>query len=239
MKTNQLTSEQISLIYDFCYDHDVLEYEIQTELVDHLATAVEKQMSEKPEIAFKEALIDAYYLNFGVDGFKNIVKSKRQLFRNQYDHLFLRFLGSFFKLPRIILTLSIILTLFSSLHYLDHRRIILLVSACILGFFFLLFITLDNLTNRYKIKLEDNEKSFLIVDYFNRLKLRVNQSGSLLYFVIIYFFKPFRAEQAAWLDLLGSALIVLLFISYYALMFYMPKLVKQHFTAQFPQFIKS
>jgi len=239
MSITQLTSEQISLIYDFCYKHDVLEYEIQTELVDHLATAVEKEISENPGIDFNEALIDAFYLNFGIDGIRKIVKSKRQSFRNQYDQLFLRFLGSFFQLPRIILTFALILTLFSSLHFLDQRRIILLISLGFLYSYLLLFFTLDIFTKRYKIKLEDHEKSFLIVDYFNRLKLRVQQSWSLLYFLIYFFLKPFKSPQNAWIDLLGCTLIVLLFISYYALMFYMPKLVKQHFTEQFPQFVKS
>lgn len=239
MKTTQLSPEQISLIYDFCYKHDVLEYEIQTELVDHLATAVEDKLTETPEIPFKEVLIDVYYLNFGVDGFKEIVKSKRQSFRNQYDQLFLRFLGSFFQLPRIILTLALILTLFSTLHYLEQRRIVLLISVGVLFVFYVLFGILDYFTSRYKIKLENHEKSFLIVDYFNRLKLRVNQSGSVLYFLMLFFFKPLRTHQPAWIDLLGCALIVLLFISYYALMFYMPKLVKQHFTEQYPQFVKS
>jgi len=239
MRNTQLTLEQIELIYDFCYNHDVLEYEIQTELVDHLATAVEKQMSEKPELAFKEALIDAFYLDFGIDGFKEIVKSKRQSFRKQYDQLFLQFLGSFFQLPRIVLTLALILTLYIALHYLDQRRIILIISASILVVFYLLFGMLDFLTNRFKIKLKNNEKSFLIVGYFNRLKSLVNSSGGVLYFVMIFFFKPFRSPQTAGIDLLGSTLIVLLFISYYALMFYMPKLVKQHFNDQFPQFVKS
>lgn len=237
MNTHTLTPEQIEAMYDFCYDHDVLEYEIQTELVDHLATAVENQLSENPETSFKEALIDYYYLNFGIDGFRKIVKSKRRSFRNQYDQLFLRFLGSFFQLPRIILTLALILTLFTSLHFLDQRRIILLFSASILVIYFIMFMAINIFTNRFKIKLEDNEKSFLIVDYFNRLKRRVNQSWSLFYILCFFFLKPFRAPQTAFIDLIGSALIVLLFISYYALMFYMPKLVKQHFIEQFPQFV--
>jgi hypothetical protein len=239
MKTTQLSPEQISLIYDFCYEHDVLEYEIQTELVDHLATAIEVQLAEKPEIPFKEALIDAFYQDFGIHGLREIIKSKRKSFRNQYNQLFLRFLGSFFQLPRIILTLAMILTLFSTLHFLEQRRIVLLISIGILFVFYVLFGILDYFTSRYKIKLENQEKSFLIVDYFNRLKLRVNQSGSVLYFLMLFFFKPLKSNQPAWIDLLGCTLIVLLFIAFYALMFYMPKLVKQHFTEQFPQFVKS
>jgi len=240
MRNTQLTLEQIELIYDFCYDHDVLEYEIQTELVDHLATAVEKQMSENPESAFKEALIDAFYTNFGPDGIRQIVKCKRQSFKNQYDQLFLRFLYSFFQLPRIILTLGLILTLFTALHYLDQRRIILIISAGILFSFLLSYIILDLFTKSHKIKLKDYGKSFLIVDYFNhRLKMRVNQSFSLLYLLCFFFLKPFRSPQTVGIDILGCTLIVLLFIFYYALMFYMPKLVKQHFTDQFPQFVKS
>jgi hypothetical protein len=239
MTERKLTPEEIALIYDFCYDHDVLEFEIQTELVDHLATALESQLSENPETPFKETLIDYYYDNFGINGFREIVKSKRQSLRNQYNKLFLRFLGSFFRLPRIVLTLTLFLTLFSSLHFLNQRRIILLISAIILFALVLLYNSLDIFTQRFKIKLTGDEKSFLIVDYFNRLKNRAQQSWSLFYFLMVFFAKPFRAPQSALIDLLGSTVIVLLFIYYYALMFYMPKLVKQHFTEQFPQFIKS
>lgn len=236
--SKQLTPEQIDDLYDFCKDHYVHEYEIQTELVDHLATSIENQLEQEPDTSFHKALLDAYNA-FGFEGFDQLAKSKKHAFRKSYDLLFLNFLGSFFQLPRIILTLTLTLILFTSLHYLDQRRIILAFVACILITFYLLVWCLDIFNNRLKMNQKGKEKSFLIENYFYRIKLRVQQIASGLNIALILFLRPFKAQQAAWLDLLGSTLIVLLFIIFYALMFYMPKLVKQHFEEQYPQFVKS
>lgn len=223
-------------LFTFCYKRGVKEYEIQEELVDHLATAIETLQEQQSTIGFQEALNHAY-AEFGNMGFEQLVKSKKRAFRNQYNRLFLKFMGTFFRLPRIILTLALILILFTIIRFIEPTKI---VTTYTLGILFAFHFWNSNSYHsaRYGIS-KLGIKSFLLENYFNRLKSRANDiifgfNVSFLLFTI-YFSVP----ENAWFDLLISFLLVLIIIYYYATMFYMPKLVKRHFEERFPQFVKS
>ncbi len=64
MKVNQ---EQIASLYAFTKKHYVEFYDLQTELVDHLANAIEAQWENNPEIPFEEAL-QIEFKKFGIFG---------------------------------------------------------------------------------------------------------------------------------------------------------------------------
>jgi hypothetical protein len=42
METRKLTEDEVDRLFAFCAKHYVPEYDLQLELVDHLATAIEK-----------------------------------------------------------------------------------------------------------------------------------------------------------------------------------------------------
>ena len=52
----KITKAEINQLFDFTQKHYVEFYDVQVELVDHLANAIEAQWSENPEISFEEAL---------------------------------------------------------------------------------------------------------------------------------------------------------------------------------------
>lgn len=238
MIERKLTQEEIDELYLLCYKLKIKEYEIQSEIVDHLATSIESQFALKPKVSFNEAMINACR-SFGMNEFNEFVKSKHQTFRKQFNLLFWKFLGTFFQLPRVILTVSLTITLYTSLHFLDHRKTVLVFTAIALSAFYMVFIAIDYFTGYLRINLKSTERSFMIINYFNQIKLLASRSGALLYFLLAFFFKPFIASRGIFIDMLGSFFIVLLFISFYALLFYMPKMAKQHFEEQFPQFIQN
>lgn len=51
-----LTNEQIQSLFTFCEKHFVKYYDVQVELVDHLANAVELEMQTNPKYSFERAL---------------------------------------------------------------------------------------------------------------------------------------------------------------------------------------
>jgi hypothetical protein len=69
-----LTGDQIGRLYKFCEKHYVRQYDVQTELVDHLATAIEEKMDADKNISFERAL-EEVYSGFGVMGFAPVVSS--------------------------------------------------------------------------------------------------------------------------------------------------------------------
>ncbi len=68
----KLSKEQIQKLYTFTHQHYVEYYDLQTELVDHLANAIEEQWQENPKLSFDEAL-QIEFKKFGVFGFMDVV----------------------------------------------------------------------------------------------------------------------------------------------------------------------
>jgi hypothetical protein len=72
-----LTKEQIDHLFDFCEAQGVKYYDVQVELVDHLANAIEKELAEHPDWPFQKAL-DVVFVSFGHENFKPLVREKQK-----------------------------------------------------------------------------------------------------------------------------------------------------------------
>ncbi len=70
-----LTKEQIDYLFDFCQANGVVCYDVQVELVDHLANAIEKEVAEHPDWSFQKAL-DVVFVSFGSQKFAPLVAEK-------------------------------------------------------------------------------------------------------------------------------------------------------------------
>ena len=71
----KLTSSQIDHLFTFTRQHSVEWYDLQSELVDHIANAIETQWQENPNRSFDEAL-QLEFKKFGVFGFMDVVEKK-------------------------------------------------------------------------------------------------------------------------------------------------------------------
>lgn len=98
-----LTDTQIEHIYSFTKRHYVEWYDVQTELVDHLANGIENQWKTKPEISFEQALNNEFR-KFGVFGFSDLVEQKTNALNKQYRKQVFKYLKAYFKFPKIIAT---------------------------------------------------------------------------------------------------------------------------------------
>ena len=97
----KLTTEQIDRLYQFTRQHYVEWYDLQTELVDHLANSIELQWQENPKIDFEDAL-KIEFKKFGVFGFMDVVEKRQAALGKKYNHLIWKHFKSFFKIPQII-----------------------------------------------------------------------------------------------------------------------------------------
>ncbi len=233
MEARKLTPEEINQLFDFCRKHNVKEYEIQVELVDHLATSIEIQLEQNVSLSFYEA-INVTYNNFGINGFKEIVKTKRRMFRRTYNILFLKLLATFFQLPRIILTLALTISLYFGFRYFDESQALLKTIGSIAIFLNILYMAITLPPHQ-----KEGERSFIITYYFNRLRISTGLILSGLFFITTHSGEYFSVQKAEWLNFLISFLTVFIFIITYVLMIYMPKLLNQHFKEQFPHILYS
>lgn len=102
----KITKDQINQLFAFTKKHLVEHYDIQVELVDHLANAIEEQWKENPNILFEDAL-HKEYKNFGVFGFSGLVEQKESALKKYYIKRLKKELLAFISVPKVIITLCL------------------------------------------------------------------------------------------------------------------------------------
>ena len=107
----KLNPSQIDRLYTFTRQHYVEYYDLQTELVDHLAHAIEAEWEQNPQFSFEEVLNNEFK-KFGVFGFMDVVEKRQIALGKKYNRLVLKHFKEFFTVPKIIVTSSLIACLF-------------------------------------------------------------------------------------------------------------------------------
>ena len=99
--TKPLTDAQIDALFDFVKSKYVDFYDVQVELVDHLASEVETRMAETPGVTF-EAALQQVYRGFGIFGFSDLVEQKQIAVNKHSRVLWWRCVKSLFRLPMLV-----------------------------------------------------------------------------------------------------------------------------------------
>lgn len=99
-----LTEDQIQYLYTFCIKHYVRYYDLQVELVDHLAASIENEMQQDSKLTFDKAL-NKVYNSFGITGFSNVISEKQVALAKSYQMDFWQNFISFFTIPKVALTI--------------------------------------------------------------------------------------------------------------------------------------
>ncbi|MDG2433101.1 hypothetical protein [Flavobacterium sp.] len=146
----KLTTEQIDQLFLFTRQHYVEWYDLQSELVDHLANAIETDWEQNPTISF-EAALQNEFKKFGVFGFVDVVEKRRGVLKKKYYKIVCEYFKDFFSFPKIISTIAAILGLFIILKLSVNSRYIFI------GIYLLLFVAMfyelyKNHQNRKKRK---------------------------------------------------------------------------------------
>lgn len=135
----KLTAYQIEKLYQFTRQHYVEYYDLQTELVDHLANGIEEQRQENSKLSFEDCL-QKEFKKFGVFGFMNVVEQRQMAMNKKYNKIVWKHFKTFFKIPQIIGTLSAIGILFLALKNNKYSEIIISVLAIFIIISFWCFI---------------------------------------------------------------------------------------------------
>jgi hypothetical protein len=106
-----LNNKQINQLFDFTRQKRVRYKDVQIEIVDHLATAIEEQLKENPDLSFKKSL-EQVYAEFGIFGFAKIVQAKEIAMQKFWQKRIFQKIKKHYKLPRIIGTLGSSLLLY-------------------------------------------------------------------------------------------------------------------------------
>lgn len=106
-----LTQKEINYIAFYCYQRNVTYYDVQMELVDHLADIIEQLQKENINLSFNAAL-EIAGKQFSDAEFAAIVKSKKKLLQVKMSIMIEEEFKTYFTMPRLIGTASLLLLCF-------------------------------------------------------------------------------------------------------------------------------
>ena len=203
-----LTEDQISVLYQFCRKHSVSYYDLQVELVDHLANAIEEKINDDNSLSF-ETVLDSLYASFGIKGFSNIVKKKIAALKREHRRRIWTTFLSFFKWPFILFTSSFLLAEFLCYQYFGIEiTIVAFIAFSVASISILLFRIIHNKRKQLQ-PLPAND--FMHVPLSNSFTLGVQVSAFLLNLAQIYLNSISKIHDNSLLNWLISGNILMLF----------------------------
>lgn len=220
----KLTQKQIQELYAFTRKHHIAHYDLQTELVDHLANAIEEQWVKNPETDFNNAIKNEFE-KFGALGFKKIIKDRKKALNKKYFKIIIRYYLEYFRLPKIITTLLIIAINYLVLIYIpDHKKMVFIGSLFIIFSFFLTYKGILLFIKR-KRKIKKKEKIWMLED----LILTQGGNGIIFLFIPLHtfnFLTSFKiVKDSFWASSGLFYMLLISFIVLYLLFFYVMMVV--------------
>ena len=107
-----LSKEQIQQLFIFTENKFVRWYDLQVELVDHLANKIEAEMEADPTLSFERALGNVY-AGFGIFGFAEIVREREVSLRKANNKLLLKEVTHQFNWSNLIRSIAILGLIFT------------------------------------------------------------------------------------------------------------------------------
>ena len=220
----RVNAEQIDRLYTFTRQHFVEYYDLQTELVDHLANAIETLWQTKPQLTFDEAL-QIEFKKFGVYGFSDVVAERQKALGKRYMKLMARYFKDFFKLPRIILTIALFAVTYKLFEFFPPAYIpVILILE---GFSFYRVIKLKKI---YKLKTAATGKRWLLEEMIYRGGSAMAVAGMAIQFM--HFSLKDNMHQI-FIVFMALVFVLSLLHSYIAL-YIIPAKAQEHLSAAYP-----
>lgn len=198
-----LTPDQIQAIFDFTSKKYIKYYDVQLELVDHIANKIEELQVGDPKLSFDQAL-QQVYKSFGIFGFTKVQENKMHQLQKEWSSRMLSYYYRYFKLPKLLLTLLLSLGFFMYYHILsifqlDHL-VFSLTLLCIPAIFALIGL------QKVKKRRIRSERKYLVIQSFYSALSSTSVIGSFLFPCYLQVF-DFSAAQSIY------SLNILIFIS--------------------------
>lgn len=226
----KVTENQIQHIYTFVQKRYVEWYDVQTELVDHLANGIENQWETNPTRSFDDALI-IEFKKFGIFGFQDLVSEKIKALNKYYRKQVWLVFKAFFALPKIILTLFSIWILYSVIHVLNNKVYLFI------GFIAIVFIChvfhIVKFKRRTKQAYKETGKKWLF-------ETSIYQLGGLIHMLNIgIWFQPLCGNHRQWdstSELIASICIVLYLLVFYISIMVIPEKISNKMSKEYPEY---
>lgn len=159
----ELSHLQIKSLFEFTENNGVHFYDVQVELVDHLAAKIEADMASDGTLTFPEALNRAFN-SFGINGFEDVLQEKKKFVIAQRKKVILDEVKQWFTFQRLTLILTVGLTTYFLWTVFDPlvRMCIIWAGSLILFIYQFKTMSKNKLTKRILL-FEDNAFGYLFL----------------------------------------------------------------------------
>lgn len=215
-------------LFRFTREHFVEHYDLQAELADHLANAIEERWQQNPDLDFEEAL-QAAFKKFGIFGFSDIVDKRRNALMKRYYGLLWRYFKNFFRLPQLLGTLSAVVATYVLLKFYPVLYMLLFLCGIITSIAMAIYTTV-----KYNRKTKKTGRKWLLEE------IVFSCAGTFpILYAPIYFHNLFFAENGTTSELVSwvlAAALVLYYLFDYVALFVLPSKAKKHLIELYPEY---
>lgn len=222
----KITPDQINALYAFTRAHFVEYYDLQTELVDHLANAIEGIWQQRPNVSFEEAL-SVEFKKFGIFGFSDVVEQRQKALGKKYYRLMWRYFTHFFKLPHLVLTLGVSFATYKLLEF-EPTFFVYLQMVVIIAIIY----KTTAYKRLYNKKIKDSGRRWLFEEI-------IYNCGGIFGFIGIplqFFQFTFKDHASFTVICLLSTFLVLTGLLSYVMLFIIPAKAEEHLKATYPEY---
>ena len=116
----ELTKEQLLQIDNYVYVCGIKYYDVRMEIVDHFANILEQKLDKNPNLNFKKE-IENIHKSFSDRGFSKLLEDKTKAVTKKFYRQSLQHLITFFKVPKIIISVILFAFIYFGLDYFEER----------------------------------------------------------------------------------------------------------------------
>lgn len=227
----KLSIDQIVHLFTFTRQHYVEYFDVQSELVDHLANAIETEWQANPKLPFDEAL-NKEFKKFGVFGFMGVVEERQKFLNKKYSRLIWSYYKEFFGLPKILLTVALVFGVHTINQLIFKPDVIIAIA-----FSFLLISIIFAFKKRYDFKQKAKQsgmKWFFEEIMINRVFFLLFILPSTVINLCILFQNNF--EPSEWSLIIGEPAFVLAGLLVYIQLMIVPERVAEDLSKLYPEY---
>jgi len=223
----KISPVQIQQLYKFTRQHFVEYYDVQTELVDHLANDIEKTWQEQPKLSFEQAR-DMSFKKFGVFGFMDVVGERAKALNKKYWEMVWEIFKQFFNIPHIVISTTIFLIIFFGFKIFPAK--VLFFTIGIIGIL-VQFSGLYSLQKEKNKRFKKTNKKWLLEENI------FNLGGGVLFFNLFFQMSVFSPQTASsMLIVIASFILTSFILIIYITTFILPSKVEEILENQYPEY---
>lgn len=222
----KVSAEEVERLFRFTRQHFVEHYDLQAELADHLANAIEERWQQHPELSFEDALT-AEFKKFGIFGFSDIVEKRQNALTKKYYKLLWGYFKNFLRLPQVVVSIAAVVVIYFLLGLSAYIYSALLFIVMVFS-----LVRLFKIKKMYHKKTQSTGRRWLLEDII----FSCGGIGPMLYLpmqINLHMEGYYLSEPIRW----GLAVfIVVVVLLEYAALYILPHNAQKHLAETYPEY---